>query len=141
MSPLNKPAPNWHFMSDSDQRLLCHVLSHSANLKHNLSGPDPGDPVLGLSLTFAHSRLQRLGTYRLMWKYPDIDFTFTMQKMSCRNTAGFNVPGGYPALLKRLQTIFAKRHKISSTGITLHFAALALTVLNSFRHHCHFSGP
>jgi hypothetical protein len=128
-------------MSDSDQRLLCHVLTYSADLKHNLPGPDSGDPKFRLTLTFAHSRLQRLGTYRFVRKYPKINFAFTMQEMSRRNSAGFNIPSRYPAAFQGLQAVFTKRYKIASRSITLHFAALALTMLNSFRHHCHFLRP
>jgi hypothetical protein len=141
MSSFNESAPDGHFMSDPDERLLCHIFSYSAYLKHNLSGPDSGNPKFGLALTFAHSRFQRLGTYRLVRKEPEIDFAFTMQKMSCCNSAGFNVPGSYPTVLQSLQAVFAKRHKITSGGITLHCAALALTELDSFRHHCHFLRP
>jgi hypothetical protein len=130
MPSLNKPASDRHFVGDPDQRLLCHVFAYSADLKANLPGPDSGDPKLRLALAFAHSRFQRLGTYRLMRKQPDIDFAFTMQKMSCCNSAGFNVPCGYPAT-----------HEVASRSIAFHFAALALTVLHSFRHHCHFLGP
>jgi hypothetical protein len=141
MSSLNEPAPNRHFMSDSDQCLLCHVLSYSAYLKHNRARSDSGDPKFGLALTFAHSCFQWLGTYRFVRKYPKIDFAFTMQEMSCCNPTGFNVPGGYPAAFQRLQAVFTKRYKIASRSITLHFVALALTMLNSFRHHYHFFRP
>jgi hypothetical protein len=96
MSSLNKPAPDRHFMSDPDQRLLCHVFVYTTDLKANLAGPDPGDPERGLTLTFAHSRLQRLGTHRLMRKQPNINFALTMQKMSRSNSAGFNALGAYP---------------------------------------------
>jgi len=125
-------------MSDPDQRLLCHAFSYSADLKANLARPDSGNPKFWLTFTFAHSRFQRLGTYRLMRKQPDIDFAFTMQKMSCCNSAGFNVPCRYPATFLGLQAVFAERHEVASRSIAFHFAALALTVFHSFRHHCHF---
>jgi len=141
MSSLNESAPDGHFMGDPDERLLCHIFIYSAYLKHNLSGPDSGNPKFGLTLTLAHSRFQGLGTYRLVWKEPKIDFAFTMQKMSSCNSAGFNVLGRYPVGLQSLQAVFAKRNKITSGGIAFHFAALALTELNSFRHHCHFLRP
>jgi len=64
-----------------------------------------------------------------------------MQKMSCCNPAGFNVPGSYPTAFQGLQAVFTKRYKIASRGITLHPATLALTMLNSFRHHYHFFRP
>jgi hypothetical protein len=102
MSSLNEPAPNRHFMSDPDQCLLGHIFSYSAYFKANLSGPDSGDPKFRIAFTFAHSGFQRLGTYRLMRKYPDIDLAFTMQKVSGCNSACFNVPCGYPAHLQGL---------------------------------------
>jgi hypothetical protein len=138
MPSLNKPAPDRHFMSDSDKCLLRHVFAHPADLKANLARPYSCNPKLRLTLTFAHSRLQRLGTYRFMRKHPYIDFAFTMQKVSCCNPAGFDVARGYPARFQSLQTVFAKCHVVAPRSIALHFAALALTVLNSLRHHCHF---
>jgi hypothetical protein len=141
MSSLNESASDRHFMGDPDQRLLCHIFLYSADLKHNLAGPDSGNPKFGLTFTFAHTRLQRLGAYRLVWKQPKIDFTFTMQKMSGCNSAGFNVLGSYPAALQSLQAVFAKCHKITPGGVTFHSAALALAKLNSLRHHCHFLRP
>jgi hypothetical protein len=138
MPSLNKPAPNRHLVSYSAQCLLCDILTYSTNFKANLSGPDSGDPKCGLTLTFAHSRLQRLGAYRLVWKYPKINLSFTMQEMGCRNSTCLNLLGTYPAGFHRLQTVFAKRHEIASRGIALHFATLAFTVFNPFRHRCHF---
>jgi hypothetical protein len=64
-----------------------------------------------------------------------------MQKMCSCNPAGFNVSGGYPALFQSLQTVFSKCHKIGPGGITFHFAALALAILDSFGHHYHFLKP
>jgi hypothetical protein len=141
MSSLNKPAPNRHFMSDSAQCLLCDVLTYSTDFKANLPWSDSGDPKCGLTLTFAHSRLQRLGTYRLVWKYPKINLSFTMQEMGCRNSTCLNLLGTYPTGFHRLQTVFAKRYKIASRGIALHSATLAFTVFNPFRHQCHFFRP
>jgi hypothetical protein len=138
MSSLNKPAPNRQFMSDSAQCQFCDVLAYSADFKADLAWSDSGDPKCGLTLTFAHSRLQRLGAYWLVWKYPKINLSFTMQKMSCRNSTCLNLLGAYPAGFHRLQTVFAKRYKIASRGVALNFAALASTIFNSFRHHCHF---
>jgi hypothetical protein len=141
MSSLNKPAPNRHFMSDSAQCLLCDVLTYSTDFKANLPWSDSGDPKCGLTLTFAHSRFQRLGTYRLVWKYPKINLPFTMQEMGCRDPSRLNHLGGYPTGFHRLQTVFAKRYKIASRGIALHSATLAFTVFNPFRHQCHFFRP
>jgi hypothetical protein len=77
-----------------------------------------------------------------MRKYPKIDLAFTMQKMSSRYSAGLDVPGGYPTTFQSLQAVFTKRYKIAPGSITSHSATLALAILNSFRHHCHFlSGP
>jgi hypothetical protein len=128
-------------MSNSAQCQFCDVFAYSANFKTNLAWPDSGDPKCRLPFTFAHSRLQRLGTYRLVWKYPKINLSFTMQKMGRRNATGFNLPGGYPTAFQRLQAVFAKRYKITARSSALHFAALALTVFNSFRHQCHFFRP
>jgi hypothetical protein len=120
------------------QRLLCHFLTYSADLKANLPRPDSGDPKFRFTFTFAHSRFERLGTYRFMRKYSDIDLAFAVQKVSRCNSAGFNIPCRYPASFQSLQTVFTERHKIASRGIALHFAALAFTVFNSFWHHRHF---
>jgi hypothetical protein len=141
MSSFYEPASYRHFMSYSDQCLFGNVLIHSTDFKANLTGPDSGNPEFGFSFAFTHPSLQRLGTYRLVRKYSDIDFSFAMQKMRRRNSTSFNMLGGYPALFQSLQAVFAKRYKIASRCITLHPAALALTVFNSFRHHCHFLKP
>jgi hypothetical protein len=141
MSSPNKPAPNRHFLSDSNQCLFCHVLTYSTDFKANLAGSDSGDPKCGLTLTFAHSRFQWLCAYRLVRKYPKINLSFTMQEMGCRNSTGLNLPGAYPTGFQRLQAVFAKRYKIASTSFALHFATLALTIFNPFRHHCHFFRP
>src|SRR4030042_4056401 len=138
MSTPDKSSPDWHFMSYPDQSLLCHFFIDTTNLKHNLPGPDSGNPKLGFTFTLAHSGFQWFCTYRLMRKHPKIDFTFTMQKMSSSNSTGFDIPCRYPAPFEGLQAVFAKRHKITSGGITSHFAALAFTKLNSFGHHCHY---
>jgi len=76
-----------------------------------------------------------------MWEEPNIHFSFTMQKMSCCNSTGLDVLGGYPTAFECLQAVLAKRNEVTSRSIALHFAALALAVLNSFRHHRHFSDP
>jgi hypothetical protein len=138
MPSLNKPALDRHFMGDPDKRLLRHIFTYSADLKANLSGPYPCNPKLRLTLAFTHSRFQRLGTHRFMWKHPYIDFAFAMQKVSCSNSAGLDVPRGYPARFQSLQAVFAERNVVAPRSIALHFASLALTVLNSLRHHCHF---
>jgi hypothetical protein len=128
-------------MSNSAQCQFCDVLTYSTDFKANLPWSDSGDPKCGLAFTFAHSRLQRLGAYRLVWKYPEINLSFTMQEMGCRNPTSFNLLGGYPTGFQRLQAVFAKRYKIGSTGFAFHSAALALTVFNPFRHRCHFFRP
>jgi hypothetical protein len=128
-------------MSHPDKCLFGNILIYSPDFKANLTRPDPGYPEFGLSLAFTHSSLQRLGTHRLVRKYSDIDLSFPMQKMRRRNPTGFNMLGRYPALFQSLQSVFAKRHIIASRGIALHLPALALTELNSFRHHCHFLKP
>jgi hypothetical protein len=102
MPSFNKPAFDRHFMSNPDERLLRHIFAHSADFKANLPGPYSCNPKFRLTLAFAHSRLQRLGTYRLMWKHPDIDLAFTMQKVSCCNSASFNVPCCYPTRFQSL---------------------------------------
>jgi hypothetical protein len=141
MSSLNKPAPNRQFMRDSDQCLLCDVLSYSADFKANLPWSDSGDPKRRLTLTLAHTRLQRLGAYWLVREYPKINLALTMQEMGGCNSTSLNLLGAYPTAFQRLQAVFAKRYKIASRGSAFHFATLALTVLNPFRHHCHFFRP
>jgi hypothetical protein len=138
MPSLNKPALDRHFMSDPDKRLLRYVFTYSADLKANLSGPYSCDPKLRLTLSLTHSCFQRLGTHRFMRKHPYKDFTFTMQKVSSSNPAGFDVARGYPARFQSLQAVFAERNVVAPRSIALHSAALALTVLDSLRHHCHF---
>jgi hypothetical protein len=141
MSSLNKPAPNRHFISNSAQCQLCDIFTYSADFKANLAGSDSGDPKCGLTLTFAHSRLQRLGAYWLVRKYPKINLSSTMQEMGCRNPTCFNLLGAYPTGFQRLQAVFAKRYKITSRSPALHLASLALSVFNPFRHRCHFFRP
>jgi hypothetical protein len=128
-------------MGDSDKGLFSDGLVNAADLEADLSGSDSGDPEFRLAFAFAHSGFKRLGAYRLMWKYPDIDFAFTMQKMSSRDAAGLNVLSGNPTGFERLQAVLAKSHIITSRGVAFHFASLALAILDSFRHHRHFSFP
>jgi hypothetical protein len=57
MPSLHKPALHRHLVSNSQQGLLRNILSHTADLKADLAGPDPGDPEFGLAFAFAHPRL------------------------------------------------------------------------------------
>jgi hypothetical protein len=128
-------------MGDSYKGLFSDALVNAADLEADLSGSDSGHPEFRLAFAFAHSSFKRLGAYRLMRKYPDIDFAFTMQKMSSRDSAGLNVLCGDPAGFEGLQAVFAESHIIASRGVAFHFASLALAILDSFRHHRHFSFP
>jgi hypothetical protein len=62
-----------------------------------------------------------------------------MEKMSCCDSTGLDMPRCYPSLFENLQAVLAKRNKIASRGIALHNASLALAMLNSFRHQRHLS--
>jgi len=138
MPSLYEPALYWHLMSDPYKRLLGHIFVNSADLKANRSRSYSCHPEIRLALALTHSRFQRLGTDRLMREDPDIDFALTMQKVSRGDPAGLNVPSGYPTGFQGLQAVFTKRNEVASRRIALHLAALALTVLHSFRHHRHF---
>jgi hypothetical protein len=128
-------------MGDSYKGLFSEALVNAADLEADLSGSDSGHPEFRLAFAFAHSSFKRLGAYRLMRKYPDIDFALTMQKMSSRDSASLNVLCGDPTGLEGLQDVFAESHIIASRGVAFHFASLALAILDSFRHHRHFSFP
>jgi hypothetical protein len=45
---------------------------------------------------------------RMIRKYPNMHFTFTLQKVCCGNTAGFNLSPGDPMGFQRLQAKLAK---------------------------------
>jgi hypothetical protein len=124
-------------MSHPHQCLFGHILLDSADFKHNSARANPRYPEFGLTLAFSHSSLQRLAAYRLVREYPQVYFAFPVQKVSRRHSPGFNMSRAYPTGLQSLQAILTKRHKISPGRIAPHFAALALSVFNSFRHHCH----
>ncbi len=126
-------------MGDPYKRLFRYIFGYSADLKTNRPRLYSCHPEIRLALALTHSRFQRLGADRLMRKDSDIDFAFTMQEVSRGNSAGLNVPSGYPTGFQSLQSVFTESNEVASRRIALHLAALALTVLNSFWHHRHFS--
>ena len=62
-----------------------------------------------------------------------------MQKMSSRDSAGFNISRRYPTGLQGLQAVITKSHIVTPRRIAFHLAALALSMLYSFWHHRHLS--
>src|SRR4030042_1491309 len=98
-------------MGDSYQGLFCEALVNAADLEADLSGSDSGHPEFRLAFAFAHSSFKRLGAYRLMREYPEIDFAFPMQKMSSRDSARLNVLCGDPAGFEGLQAVFRSEER------------------------------
>jgi hypothetical protein len=126
-------------MGNPYKRLFRYIFGYSTYFKTHGAGLYSCNPEIRLALALAHSRFKRLGANRLMREDPDIDFAFTMQEVSRGNSAGLNVTSGYPTCFQGLQTVFTKCNKVASRRIAFHLAALALTVLNSFRQHRHYS--
>jgi hypothetical protein len=114
MSALDKPAPNRHFVSHSDQGLLRHVFTHAPNFKHNRAGSYSRHPEFRFTFTLAHSGFQWLAAYGLMRKHSEINLALTVQEMSGRNPAGLDALGAYPAIFQSLQTIFTESHEAAS---------------------------
>jgi hypothetical protein len=121
-------------MCHTKQRFFRHLFIYAADFKHYSSGLNASYPAFNFRFTFTHTSFQGFGRIRMVWEYPNMHFSFAMEKMRRGNTTGLYLTTRNPASLDGLKPPFAESYIITPTSIAAHFAAHLLTVFNSFRH-------
>ena len=105
-------------MRNPDQGLLCHVFRHTADLKANLSRTHACCPEVCFTLSLSHTRFQGFRTDGLVRENPDIDLSFTMQKVRGCHATRLNVATANPTGFQRLQTIFTEGYIIAALRVS-----------------------
>src|SRR5262249_54223608 len=104
------------------------------DLVHDAARLDHGNPLLGVALALAHTRLERLLGHRLVGEDADPQLAAALQVAGDGDTGGLDLPRRDPRRLGRLQGVVAEGDVVAALGVALAAAPMVLAVFDLFRH-------
>src|SRR6185312_11549830 len=107
-----------HLGRSERHRLDRDITRHALELEHHAAWLDHRHPHLRRTLTLTHAGLGRLLRDGLIGEDPDPHLAAALDVTRKRHTSGFDLPGGDPARLQRLQAIGAERDLRATMGET-----------------------
>src|SRR5690606_11333546 len=96
--------------------------------------PHNSHPILNVTLTFTHAGFRRLVGNRFVGEDANPHFATAPQGADDGATSGFDLAGGDPTGLQRLQAPITESDGRATLGFALHPAAHLLAPLNTFWH-------
>jgi hypothetical protein len=122
---------NRELVRSESEGLAGNGLGDTVEFEEDVAGTHGGDPVLGLTLTFAHSDFRRaLGDW-LVREDAAENIAFALEEAGDGDAAGFDVDILDPATLKGLESEVAEVELVATGGIATTVAALMLAIFNS----------
>jgi len=129
------------FIGGESEGLTGNGLGDTVEFEEDVAGTHGGDPVLGLTLTFAHSGFWRAGGDGLVREDADPEFAFPLHVAGERDTGGLDLGIGDPGAIERLETEFTEIDVDISRGVPGAASALGLAVFDSFWQQGHDFSP
>jgi hypothetical protein len=115
------------------KRLFGHVLLYSAYFKYHPARLNDCHPVVNRALTAAHAGFRRLLGDRFIREYPDPHLSATSKVTNYYAASRFYLPCRDPVRLLSLHAEVTEDNSITGLCLATQVAALALTILDSFR--------
>src|SRR5574338_549015 len=116
------------------QRRHGNILGETTHLEHDASGLDHRHIIFDIALAGTHAGLRGLVGIGLGRENADPHLAAALHLMHNGAAGRFDLPGGYPAWLQRLQAILAEGDLRAAQSLALHTAAHLLAPLDTFWH-------
>jgi hypothetical protein len=129
------------FVGCKSKGLTGNGLGDTVELEKDVAGTHGGNPVLGLTFTFAHSGFGRACGDGLVREDADPELAFALHVAGERDTGGLDLGVGNPGTIQSLETEFTEIDVDIARGVPGAASALGLAVFDSFWQQGHDFSP
>jgi hypothetical protein len=121
-------------MGTKSKRLASDFFSYTLHLVKDMARLNDGHPFIKGTLTFTHTGFSWLAGDRLMRKSTNPDFSAAFDVTSHGTSRSFNLTGGQPTALSRLERVITEADLGATGGLTSHPAGKLLSMFNLLGH-------